>query len=359
MSDNTRFYCVDRADGTLDSQLLSSATSGTFTLTLVNSLGTQSFNATANYKIIVTIEDEQILCSAMSVSGSTVTLTIQTRGYNNTTAATHASATTVSFNIVAKFIQQLSEDIYTVDQQFRKGLVKLNVDPTITNATTLSFASVDYSTTLGIGQTILIKISSTWYRCTIKALSFSTNTTVTVTSDTLPSSGTVADWGVEMYPSAFVPIEYTKFKEVANVPATPATGYAYEYLKANGKFLKDDAGLIRFLSKVNGTASSSSGVLTLDALAANVYDTTLTENVTSLSITGGTSLGDGEILILRIKQHASSAKTVALGTGSTRFGVSIASFTMSTTTGVVDILTFCWNTTAGKWDLAAVLQGQA
>lgn len=347
-------YRLDLAYGSLAAQLLSSAT-GNFQINSLNQAGAQSWNATSGYYILVTIEDEQILCSAMSVSGGVATLTIATggRGYNNTTAATHASGTEVDLSVQKQHVDELQNEVL----KHITGLASQEVAPTITNATTLSFAAVDYTTKIIPGMTILIKISSTWHRCTVKAVSFSTNTTVTVTSDTLPSSGTVADWGLELFPSSFKPIEYTKLKEVSNVPATPASGYGYIYAKAKSVFYKDSDGLIRYHGKVNGTAASSSGALSLDALAANVYDVTLTENVTSIAITGGTSLGDGELLILRLKQHASSAKTVVPGTGSFMYSSDITGFTMSTTVAYTDVLTLQWSTTLAKWLLVAVNQG--
>ena len=62
---------------------------------------------------------------------------------------------------------------------------------------------------------------------------------------------------------------------------------------------------------VTASLSSSSGVVTIDCAAdTDVYDLTLTENVTSWSFTNLPAAGTYRDVQVRITQHASAAKTV-------------------------------------------------
>ena len=56
--------------------------------------------------------------------------------------------------------------------------------------------------------------------------------------------------------------------------------------------------------------SSSSGTLTLDMSKANVFQCTLTENISTITITNPPKTGTYGELELKLIQHASSSKTV-------------------------------------------------
>lgn len=68
---------------------------------------------------------------------------------------------------------------------------------------------------------------------------------------------------------------------------------------------------LRDYGEATNSASSSSGTLTLDCESGNDFTTTLTENVTTLTISNWPASGTLGSLTLQITQHASSAKTVS------------------------------------------------
>ena len=352
-------YFADRASGTLDAQLASSQTNGTFTFSSLSNLGSQSWASTAGYNAIITIESEQILCSSVTVSSGTATATIATsgRGYNGTTAATHAASTAVTLNVTAKAIENIQAEVWN----HVKGLIGYDANanplPTVTDNHTLSVAGSDATALFTAGRAFFVVISSTYYRCVVRSSSFSTNTTINLSSDTLPGSGTVTAIYFEMNVSTKQAIDYQLLKGASNVPAqNPPAGYVWLYAKSKCLFVKDESGNTRFLCPVVASTSSSSGVITCDWSLANVYTITLTENVTGLTHQNGV---DGQSYKLIIKQHASAAKTVALGTsGGTRFGTTITGFTMSTTTSYKDYLVFHFDGTDSKYDLTGICQGQ-
>jgi hypothetical protein len=113
----TKLHTADRASGALDSQLLSSQTTGTFTFSTLANLGTQSWQATAGDEILITIEDEHILLSALTVSMGTATATIATngRGYNGTSAATHASTTVLYCHWTKAHVDNIQEHLAKLD----------------------------------------------------------------------------------------------------------------------------------------------------------------------------------------------------------------------------------------------------
>lgn len=354
----TKLFVLDRASGLLSAQLLSSQTSGTFTFEVspANPLGTQSWNMPSGYKAVITIENEQILLSALSIAGTTVTGTIETRGYNSTQAATHASNSTVAIHLTKAHVDAIENHIA---QFVETGLIvpaSVTATPTITNASTHSVAGIDVTGVFTVGRAYLFKVSGVWYRAVIRSSSFSTNTTINLSGDGLPAAGTIQDWGVEFEGSVNAAIDYKLIKEVTNVPAqNPPSGYNWLFTKSGKWYTKDSSGNIRFLNEVRSTASSSGGTLTLDWSVASVYDVTLTENITGVTHQNGV---DGENYTLRLKQHASSAKTVALGTGGgTRFSDSISSYAMTAALSAVDILNFRYNLGDTKYDLIGGILG--
>jgi hypothetical protein len=163
--------------------------------------------------------------------------------------------------------------------------------------------------------------------------------------------------GFEYSPSVKKPVDIQLIKNVTAAPAnTPPSGYSWLWVKAGNWYTKYSDGVVHMLCAVEATVSSSAGTLALDWALANVYDITLTENVTTVTHSNG---ADGEKYRLRIKQHATVPKTVSLTGGKTRFSNTIASYTMSTTAAVEDYLEFSYNnqSAADKYDLVLVLKG--
>lgn len=255
---------LDRFRGVLAAQLLSSQTTGTFVVNTASALGSQLVTMAAGYYARVTIEDEHILLSGFSVSGSTVTCTIASggRGYNGTTAATHNSDTTVECRWGKSDVDNINNHLLRFDDGGM--IVPLGtVVPTITDANTLSFAGVDYTAYLPVGMVILYKVVSTWYRATVTASSFSTNTTVEITGDGLPASGTVLNFGVEMSRAVHANKVYDLLKQCTAAPAENApSGYAWFYLESGAFKMKDSAGLVSTFLTDLSTLVTPTGAMT-------------------------------------------------------------------------------------------------
>lgn len=346
-------HTIDRASGKLANQLLSSTTSGDFDVgTLATLLGTQDWDTPAGEQAVLTIEDEQILCT-LAESGGTLTATIVARGYNGTTAATHDADTDVYVQMTSAHYEIIKDDL----NSFTKGIIKIDLPPTITSATVLTVAGNDVTALYTPGRVVLIKISSTWHRCVVRSSSFSTDTTINVSSDTLPSSGTVADCGFSITGADIaLGVDYFLVKQATNLPASnPPSGYSWLVNKGGDWYSIDSSGNKRFLTAVKSTAASSGGALTLDWSAAKVYVVALTENITGVTHSNGVAWNS---YILIFKQHASSAKTVVLGTGGgTRFPDDIPAYVMTTTTSKKDRLTFQYDGDDTKFDLCGVVKG--
>lgn len=345
-------FFLDRFTGSLSAQLLSSQTTGTFQLNTSEALGSQLATMTTGMRVVITIEDEQILCSGFSVSGSTVTCTIATngRGYSSTTAATHASSTAAEIHLTKANLDNLGDEV----ENHIAGVTPVVTLPTITSATVLSVAGVDVTSIYTVGRVIHVKISSTWYRCVVRSSSFSTNTTINVSSDSLPGSGTVADCVIALAGANIRnPVDLSLIKVCTNVPtASPPTGYFWLVAKAGGFYSVDENGYYRFLGRVKATVSSSSGVLALDGAVANTFEITLTENVTSITLA---NFIDGQAYILIVKQHASSAKTVSVP-AAFRFGTTLTGWTMTSTVAKRDYVGGIYCSADSKLDILAVMQ---
>lgn len=340
---------LDRFRGVLAAQLLSSQTTGTFQINTASALGSQLVTMAAGYYARVTIEDEHILLSGFSVSGATVTCTIATngRGYNGTSAATHAADTTVECHWNKSDQDNINNHLMRFDDG---GIINAlgTVIPTITDGNTHVIAG-DYTTILTVGRSYFFKVVSTWYRAVIRSAVFATgNTTFEITGDGLVTSGTILATGLGFEGNVYAPVDYSLAKQATNNPAdNPPAGYSWLWNKGGGWMSKDSSGNIRFLCGVQASVSSAAGVVALDWSVANVYDTTLTENITTVTHSNGVS---GQTYKWRIKQHASSAKTVVMA-GKTRYSNTIASYTMTTDVGAFDILEFLYNSTDDKYDL--------
>ena len=84
------------------------------------------------------------------------------------------------------------------------------------------------------------------------------------------------------------------------------------------------------------TVTQGSGTVTLDLAQGNFFEFTLTENVTGWTFSNLASSGTASSWIIKITQHASSAKTVAYPAAVKWAGGT--DHIMSTGTGAVDII---------------------
>ena len=84
------------------------------------------------------------------------------------------------------------------------------------------------------------------------------------------------------------------------------------------------------------TVTQSSGTVTLDLAQGNFFEFTLTENVTGWTFSNPAASGTASSWIIKITQHASSAKTITYPANIKWAGGS--DHVMSTGTGAVDIV---------------------
>ena len=84
------------------------------------------------------------------------------------------------------------------------------------------------------------------------------------------------------------------------------------------------------------TVTQGSGTVTLDLAQGNFFEFTLTENVTGWTFSNLASSGTASSWIIKITQHASSAKTVAYPAAIKWAGGT--DHVMSTATGAIDIV---------------------
>ena len=82
--------------------------------------------------------------------------------------------------------------------------------------------------------------------------------------------------------------------------------------------------------------TQGSGTITLDLAAGNFFHFTLTENVTGWTFQNLAAAGSTSSWVIKIQQHASSAKTIAYP--STIHWSNAADHVMTTDTGGVDII---------------------
>jgi hypothetical protein len=94
--------------------------------------------------------------------------------------------------------------------------------------------------------------------------------------------------------------------------------------------------------------SSSSGVLNIDCALGDYFTTTLTENITSITFSNLPASGSARTIMLRITQHASSAKTVAWPSSLKWAGGSAGA--VSTGAGAVDALALTSFDQGATWD---------
>ena len=84
------------------------------------------------------------------------------------------------------------------------------------------------------------------------------------------------------------------------------------------------------------TVTQGSGTVTLDLAQGNFFEFTLTENVTGWTFSNTAASGTASSWIIKITQHASSAKTVAYPSAVKWAGGT--DHVMSTATGSIDIV---------------------
>ena len=84
------------------------------------------------------------------------------------------------------------------------------------------------------------------------------------------------------------------------------------------------------------TVTQGSGTVTLDLAQGNFFEFTLTENVTGWTFSNLAASGTASSWIIKITQHASSAKTVAYPSAVKWAGG--VDHVMSTATGAIDIV---------------------
>lgn len=118
----------------------------------------------------------------------------------------------------------------------------------------------------------------------------------------------------------------------------------------------DGAGTLTIARSVAAPVTVTYGAsVTVDVTGrpdSQVHRMTLTGNLV-LDFTGGT---DGQKVWIELTQDGTGSRTVTLGAG-VAYGADITSFTASTAASKKDILGFVYDSTAGKYLLAAVAKG--
>lgn len=254
-----KFHTLDRAEGVLDAQLLSSVTSGSFTISSLSELGAQDWNADSGDYAIVTIENEQILCSAMTETGGTVTLTISSRGYADTTAETHTAGVEVYIRIVKSIVEEIQDEVDFQRDALDNAMIETTV-PTITDANTHTIAG-DQTGVFTVGRVYLFKVSGTWHRAVVRSATYSDpTTTLEITGDSLPSSGTITTAGFELGSGVNALPDFIMVKEPGAAPTeNPPAGYVWVYT-VNGEIrTKDSSGAIHANTTPSGTVSPFAG----------------------------------------------------------------------------------------------------
>lgn len=100
-------------------------------------------------------------------------------------------------------------------------------------------------------------------------------------------------------------------------------------------------------AETQSTPSSSSGVLDLDLANGNVFEVTLTENVTTTTFSNPPATGKGGSFTLILKQDAGGTNTFVWPASVDWAGGTAP--TLTTTTSAVDILTFVTTDAGTRW----------
>lgn len=108
---------------------------------------------------------------------------------------------------------------------------------------------------------------------------------------------------------------YQMLSHVANAPPASADVLLLSGGTMTGDINNADKRVIRPLIRDYGiehtAVSSSSGAITLDYSTANSFATTLTENITAITLSNPPASGNYGEIVWHVTQHASAAKTVA------------------------------------------------
>jgi hypothetical protein len=102
------------------------------------------------------------------------------------------------------------------------------------------------------------------------------------------------------------------------------------------------------------TTASASGAVTTDASAADIFDLTLTGNVT---LANPTNPVDGKTIRWRIRQDATGSRTVTLGGQFVIPSTATDPLPFSTTANKMDILAATYHAGREKWDIIAFVPG--
>ena len=141
------------------------------------------------------------------------------------------------------------------------------------------------------------------------------------------------------------------------------------HLSKNDLFIETDTGKMKIGTglKWSGTdylpgASSGpsvvpltfSSTVTTDASAGDIFDLTLTGNVT---LANPTNPVDGKTLRWRIRQDATGSRTVTLGNKFVIPSSATSPLPFSTTANAMDILAATYHAGRDKWDIVALVMG--
>lgn len=125
----------------------------------------------------------------------------------------------------------------------------------------------------------------------------------------------------------------------------PAAGYATGQLNMQDLLLQRPE--LKDYSETVPTPSDVEGTLTLDMETGNVFEVTLTGNVTTLAINNPPASGKAGSLVLILKQDATGSRTFAFP-ASCRFAGGTAP-TLSSVASAIDILTFITTDAGTSW----------
>lgn len=135
------------------------------------------------------------------------------------------------------------------------------------------------------------------------------------------------------------------------IGASSASSGAFTTINASGAVTLNDNTLTRpelkDYAETKTSPSSSSGTLTLDLENGNVFEVTLTENVSTTNFSNPPASGKGGSFTLILKQDGTGGRTIAWPAAVDWAGGS--SPTLTTTASAVDILTFCTVDAGTRW----------
>jgi hypothetical protein len=134
--------------------------------------------------------------------------------------------------------------------------------------------------------------------------------------------------------------------EDGEIALNSADGVLY-YRHANG-------GVGRFASTAVVSSLTYASTVTTDASAADIFDLTLTGNVT---LANPTNPVDGKTLRWRIRQDATGSRTVTLGNKFVIPSTATSPLPFSTAANAMDILAATYHAGRDKWDVVAFVMG--